>query len=89
MNGLLGLNSPFDVPSVGAPTGLASLSGQQLEWAAAMDVRYWRMLHASCPSCGVEFEKCHPAMNLIPHWTGACVRTEKSPADSASTVEVP
>lgn len=88
MNGLPRSNL-FDVLGAVAPTGISyGLSPKHLEMAAAMDIRYWRMLHQSCPSCGVEFEKCNPAMNLMPHWYGKCVAsTERTSDISASTAK--
>ena len=41
--------------------------------AAAMDVRYWRILHAdSCPNCKIEWDMLPAEINVVPHWHGEC-----------------
>ena len=82
MNGLLGSN-PFGALSVEAPTGIShELSHDQLRRCATLDIRYFVRAYPNCPNCGVEFAKCHPAYNLYPHWTRACVRIESEPVKS-------
>lgn len=41
--------------------------------AAAVDVRYWRLLHAdSCPNCRVEWKIFPAESNIVPHFNGDC-----------------
>ena len=53
------------------------MSDEQLKQAAAIDIRYFTMAYKFCPTCGIEFAKCHPSMNLMPHWYSNCEQKTK------------
>lgn len=84
MNGLLGSN-PFGAQCAEAPTGInLGLSPEQLKRCAALDIRYFVRAYPNCPNCGLEFASVHPAYNLYPHWTAACVRIESESEKSVT-----
>lgn len=48
------------------------MTQQQLEQLAQVDIRYFMLAHAICPTCKRKFDQMHPLENLLPHWNGTC-----------------
>jgi hypothetical protein len=45
------------------------------------DINYWYTKNNGiCPNCKVDMTKFHPAQNIYPHFTGACLAgTQRAP----------